>query len=550
MRARNRSIRFKIASILLVPLASLVGFWMFALYTASEDVAWLDVVPDTVGSGNSTVSGGLARLAIVAGLGLVAVVASIVIGIRVARPIVREMRGLSAGTRDFADRTLPLIAERLRRGEATDGDVDAPTYSATTTETAELLESFVAARRVAVQATVQEAAVRNGVGAAFINLARRNQALLHRQLGLLDTMERQTSEPEELENLLLLDQLATRMRRHAESLVILSGAAPGRGWRNPAPLVEVIRKAIAEVEDYARVTVSPIPHAALAGPAVADTIHLLAELVENATLFSPPHTNVRVDGQLVGNGFAIEIEDRGLGMSAEDLAKANEMLGSPPEFDLSDSSRLGFFVIGRLAARHVIKVSLRASPYGGTTAIVLIPWSLVAQNPDAAAPNGTAGHAVPTAEGERPAPQPVPALSTDTSGGQAPPARGQEGDPARPTRDSRGHAAAPGVAGNDAVVPTAAPTAGDPAEEAADAARDLPRRKRQANAAPQLRAHPQQSDEPRSGADSEREPGQVRTRMAAIQQGWVRGRSDAEPPPHSSVPLAGSVAETTEEEGG
>src|SRR5690606_38330656 len=202
---------------------------------------------------------------------------------------------------------------------------------------------------------------------------------LHRQLSLLDTMERRTEDPSELSDLFRLDHLATRMRRHAEGLVILAGKSAGRGWRRPVPLVDVVRGAVAEVEDYPRVRVQPLPRVALLGSAVADVIHLLAEVVENATTFSPPQSPVRVSGHAVANGFAIEVEDRGLGMTEEALRAANARLADPPEFDPSDSAQLGLFVVARLAERHGIQVTLRPSPYGGTTAIALIPGSLIVE---------------------------------------------------------------------------------------------------------------------------------------------------------------------------
>jgi len=167
------------------------------------------------------------------------------------------------------------------------------------------------------------------------------------------------------------------MRRHAESLIILSGDAPARGWRNPVPLVDVIRAAVAEVEDYTRIKVTATTRAGLAGPAVGDVIHMIAELAENAAIFSPPNTPVLIGGDVVGRGFAIEIEDRGLGMSEEQRAEINERLANPPPFDLSGSDQLGLFVAGQLAKRHNVRISLRSSPYGGTTAIVLIPLTLV-----------------------------------------------------------------------------------------------------------------------------------------------------------------------------
>ena len=231
--------------------------------------------------------------------------------------------------------------------------------------------------RPPIRAAVDEAKLRQGLNDVFRSLARRSQSLLHRQLTLLDQMERRASDPEALDDLFRLDHLTTRMRRHAEGLVILAGAPPGRGWSSPVRMVDVMRGAIAEVEDYARVSVATRSQAALAGSAVADVIHLLAELIENATTLSPPYTSVRVSGDTVANGFAIEVEDRGLGMSPPRLAEFNDRLANPPEFNPSDSEQLGLFVVSQLAKRHGIQVTLKASPYGGTAAIVLIPHHLV-----------------------------------------------------------------------------------------------------------------------------------------------------------------------------
>ena len=224
---------------------------------------------------------------------------------------------------------------------------------------------------------MDEAKLRRGLNDVFRSLARRSQSLLHRQLALLDQMERRATDPEALDDLFRLDHLTTRMRRHAEGLVILAGAPPGRGWSSPVRMVDVMRGAIAEVEDYARVSVATRSQAALAGSAVADVIHLLAELIENATTLSPPYTSVRVSGDTVANGFAIEVEDRGLGMSPPRLDELNERLARPPEFNPSDSEQLGLFVVGQLAKRHGIRVTLKVSAYGGTAAVVLIPQHLV-----------------------------------------------------------------------------------------------------------------------------------------------------------------------------
>jgi signal transduction histidine kinase len=320
------------------------------------------------------------RVVLAGALGLVAVVASLILSLWVGRSVISELTGLRRAALDLANERLPRVIRRLRRGEEVDVAAEAPPLSFSTREIDQVGQAFNAARRTAIQGAVEEAALRRSISEVFLNLARRNQALLHRQLSLLDTMERRISEPDELDDLFRLDHLATRMRRHAEGLIILSGQAPGRGWRNPVPAVDVSRAAAAEVEDYARVTVAAMPRVAISGTAVADLIHLLAELIENATLYSPPDTTVQVAGQIVAHGFALEVEDRGLSMDPAALAQANEKLARPPDFDLSNSAQLGLFVVGRLAQRHSIQVTLRTSPYGGTTAIVLLPDGIVVRS--------------------------------------------------------------------------------------------------------------------------------------------------------------------------
>ena len=317
-------------------------------------------------------------MALAGGVGLVGLLLSIGLSILIGRWIIRRLAGLEQSAVTLAGVELPGVVARLRRGE------DVPVEELTgqqpefgRDEIGRVAQAFDAARRTAIEAAVGEARMRRGINDVFRNLARRNQSLLHRELTVLDGMERRTTDPETLEDLFRLDHLTTRMRRHSEGLIILSGAAPGRGWVHPVRMIDVLRAAAAEVEDYSRVTVTTPSAAALTGPAVADVIHLLAELIENATTLSPPYTPVRVSGDLVASGFAVEIEDRGLGMSEQRYVELNGRLAEPPEFDVFNSEQLGLFVVGQLAKRHGIRVTLRPSPYGGTTAIALIPTSLV-----------------------------------------------------------------------------------------------------------------------------------------------------------------------------
>jgi len=319
------------------------------------------------------------ELILAAGLGLLGTIASIALSLIIGRGLVRQLRELRESALTLAHDKLPSVIGQLRAGQQVDASEYEPGEASTGSEIEQVQHAFNIVQQTAVQSAIDEARLRRGISDVFRNLAGRSQSLLHRQLTLLDGMERRATEPDELEDLFRIDHLTTRMRRHAEGLIILSGEAPARGWRQPVPLVDVLRAAVAEVEDYTRIRVLCRTNAAVAGHAVADVIHLVAELAENATVFSPPNTPVRIQGDIVGRGFAVEIEDRGLGISQVRMDEINTNLASPPQFDLSGSDRLGLFIAGQLAQRHEIKITLRPSVYGGTTAIVLIPTSLVVE---------------------------------------------------------------------------------------------------------------------------------------------------------------------------
>ncbi|MGK4584242.1 nitrate- and nitrite sensing domain-containing protein [Kitasatospora sp. HPMI-4] len=325
------------------------------------------------------VRGGIAGV-----VGLVAVVLSIAISYRIGRGLAYELITLRNAAQELAGTRLPSVMLRLRKGETVDVAAEAPAIDLGPAEIGQVGRAFNAVQRAAVEAAVEQAELRRGVAAVFVNLARRSQVLLHRQLTLLDTMERRAENPTELEDLFRLDHMTTRMRRHAEGLIILAGGSPGRAWRKPVRMVDVVRAAVSEVEDYARVVVRPFPGTGLLGSTVADVAHLIAELVENATVYSPPNTQVTVQGEVVAHGFCLEIDDRGLGLGEQALAEINQRLSEEQEFDLADTDRLGLFVVSRLARRHGIRVHLRPSPYGGTSAVVLIPRELLAEAPESA----------------------------------------------------------------------------------------------------------------------------------------------------------------------
>ncbi|MGW8951795.1 sensor histidine kinase [Streptomyces sp. NPDC055709] len=475
-------------------------------------------------------------------LGLAAVAASLVISVRIGRALVVELVSLRNTALEIARHKLPHAMRRLRSGEEIDVQAEAPPGPPPPDEIAQVGEALSTVHRAALSAAVERAELSRGISGVFVNLARRSQVLVHRQLNLLDSMERRAEDPNELGDLFRLDHLTTRMRRHAESLIILSGAAPGRAWRMPVPLTNVVRAAVSEVEDYARVEVRQLPETSVVGAAVADLTHLLAELVENAAQFSPPHTKVRVSGEPVGNGYALEIEDRGLGMGKDALADANRRIEQSEALDLFDSDRLGLFVVSRLSARHAIKVRLRTSPYGGTTAVVLIPTPLL----QSALPAGSAPSAAARSAADA---IPSPAHSTPHLAADATIRSAGHGEERLPGQTGRhlveaqpdGAAPPPGVIAlrlrdrpqsaprGESRRSEQPPVPSPPAQPSSPGdGNGLPRRVRQANLVPQLREalKPEPAADPAGPAaydTPERTPEQVRDRMTAYRAGWTRG---------------------------
>jgi signal transduction histidine kinase len=371
----SRSIDFYVAAGLIAPVTGLLAAWGLVtglvLSGTLDDASWLD----PASHGQRTLIG----TAVIAGTGLAVAVAAAALTARLVRRLSREAVRLAETARQLADERLPRLADALRDGEQAAGDLaTAPMPQTSVAEIADVSAAVARMHRAAAAAAAAEAGMRNGFREILASLGRRNQSLLHRQLRIIDTLEQQASSPAELAELFALDHLTTRMRRHAESLTILSGAASGRTWGGPVPVIDVMRAAAAEVEDYTRVTVISDATEAVAAPAVTDVTHLLAELIENATLFSPSSTRVEVRGERVANGFAIEVDDRGLGIPPDQLRQLNAQLAEPPDVHLADADRLGLFVAGRLAARHGVHVSLSPSPYRGTKAVVVLPDGIVA----------------------------------------------------------------------------------------------------------------------------------------------------------------------------
>ncbi|MFE0629952.1 nitrate- and nitrite sensing domain-containing protein [Streptomyces sp. NPDC058864] len=542
--------------------------------TAAQVLSGLGQVATVTAPADRTVTQSLLSTSGIAVLlGLLGVVASLFISVRIGRGLVVELIGLRNTALELARRKLPRAMRRLRAGEEIDLGKEAPLGRHGADEIGQVAEALATVQRAALRAAAERAELVNGVSGVFVNLARRSQVLVHRQLALLDSMERRTEDPGELEDLFRLDHLTTRMRRHAEGLIILSGSAPGRAWSKPVPLTNVVRAAVAEVEDYARVEVRRLPLAAVVGSAVADLTHLIAELVENATQFSPPHTKVRVYGEQVGNGYALEIEDRGLGMGKEAMSEANRRIAQTQALDLFDSDRLGLFVVSRLARRHDVRVSLRSSPYGGTTAVVLLPTALLDMRaPEARPPRGAGtGGAASGPHGPRQgsAEVPPPAGASPRGDGDGLP-RPSAPRPVRLPEPAAAPVPAPARGG----APVAAAVGAPGAAPAADGG--LPRRVRRASLAPQLlepRA-PERTPGPRDAGHDvpERTAEQARSTMAAFRRGWIRGggagardAADGEPTgprPLRPAPAAGGARpapggpghpdgpDTTREDGG
>ncbi|WP_030978709.1 MULTISPECIES: nitrate- and nitrite sensing domain-containing protein [unclassified Streptomyces] len=310
----------------------------------------------------------------------------------VARSMIRSLRRLQDTATRVAQDRLPELVKQL--SEADPQDVDTSVESVglhSRDEIGKVAAAFDDVHREAVRLAAEQALLRGNVNAMFTNLSRRSQGLIQRQLSLISELESREADPDQLSSLFKLDHLATRMRRNGENLLVLAGEEPGRRWTRPVPLVDVLRAAASEVEQYERIELAAVPATEVAGRVVNDLVHLLAELLENATSFSSPQTKVRVTGHALPDGrVLVEIHDTGIGLSPEDLAAINERLASPPTVDVSVSRRMGLFVVGRLSLRHGIRIQLRPSDSGGTTALVMLPVD-VAHGGKQPAPKPAAG---------------------------------------------------------------------------------------------------------------------------------------------------------------
>ncbi|MFJ3169923.1 nitrate- and nitrite sensing domain-containing protein [Streptomyces roseus] len=292
-----------------------------------------------------------------------------------ARSMIRSLRRLQDTATRVAQDRLPELVKQLSESDPQDVDTSVESVGLhTRDEIGQVAAAFDDVHREAVRLAAEQALLRGNVNAMFTNLSRRSQGLIQRQLSLISELESREADPDQLSSLFKLDHLATRMRRNGENLLVLAGEEPGRRWTRPVPLVDVLRAAASEVEQYERIELASVPGTDVAGRVVNDLVHLLAELLENATSFSSPQTKVKVTGHALPDGrVLVEIHDTGIGLSPEDLAAINERLASPPTVDVSVSRRMGLFVVGRLSLRHGIRIQLRPSDSGGTTALVMLP---------------------------------------------------------------------------------------------------------------------------------------------------------------------------------
>ncbi|NIJ13361.1 signal transduction histidine kinase [Saccharomonospora amisosensis] len=515
----------------------------------------------------------LTRSVLIAVASLVLATAVLLLAMRMGNSVVRRLRKLRDDTLR-ADERLPSVVQRIRDGEPVNVSQEVPELHVGYDEIGEVAQAFNKAQQTAVNAAVQEAQLREGTNAVFLNIARRSQAVVQRQLQVLDKAERAVEDPDQVELLFQLDHLSTRERRNAENLIILGGGQLGRQWRDGARLIDVVRSAVSETSQYNRVNIGRIPDMTLVGRAVADVVHLLAELVDNAIEFSPPGSSIEVRSNPVGKGTVIEVEDQGIGIDLEDREDYNAMFREPPDFSvmaLTQDSRIGFFVVAKLAHEHGIKITLLESIYGGVRAVVLLPTNLTAAeaaNQDSdpadddvtlraiprvpAAAGVSNGHSSLFAEHQGNGKVAHPSAEPSTNGagearveeefrtrrrpGAAPPPQAPQQVPPQPQGPQ--HQAPQQVPPQRPQGPQhQAPPPQQPqwpAQSDGDLP-PLPRRRRQTHLAPQLQDDPAPDQEPEpehesAEPDFDERAAQARNVMSAFQRGTERGRAEDQGP--------------------
>ncbi|MEV0221631.1 nitrate- and nitrite sensing domain-containing protein [Streptomyces sp. NPDC050704] len=483
----------------------------------------------------------LVKAASLSAAGLVALLVCVVMSWRITRSLSRRLRGLRIATLSLAEERLPDVVARLDRGEKIDVESATPPLDYGRDELGQVAQAFNAAQRTAVHTAVELADTRRGFQKVILGIARQSQNLVNLQLTKLDALERAHQDPDILKGLYELDSTASQLRRYEENLVIISGEQPRRSWTEPVALIDILRSAVGEVAEYQRVEVHTDEEVFLTPPAVADVIHLLAELIDNATAYSPAPSPVGVRAAMVAKGLAVEIEDRGLGMSEDDYTSFNAQLAVPPQFDvvaLADDLRLGMFVIARLATRHGIAVTLRSSPYGGTTAIVLIPHDIVVREP-LEPPSPDTEITDPAHASARPEPVGAAAAKSPAGGASAPDRqtheRSHEAQPVARARtaDASPATATPRSASSSSAVGMPHPDSGAAGRRAAARSTEaesgggltpLPRRVPQTSLAAELRedSGPAEADDSSADFTAER----AASSLSGFQRGTLQARDN------------------------
>ncbi|MCX4750647.1 nitrate- and nitrite sensing domain-containing protein [Kitasatospora sp. NBC_01287] len=487
-----------------IPLPPVQAQWRQSVDLATPQlVSLLQTRSDSVvATGKSAVRTLLLRVVLTSVIGLIAVIAVIITSWRLTRSLRRRIVDLQGQAVEL-ERTLPELVDRLGRGEQVapeQGSREVSADPAGGDELSRLGQALDLARHSAVTAAVGQAEQHRGFERLLQRIARRTQLLIGLQLKTLDEMERKHEDPEVLEGLFDLDHLTARLRRYEENLVILAGGQPQRRWRKPVPLLDVLRAAQGEVQDYRRILIDIEGTPWLSERAVGPVVHVLAELMENAAAFSKPPTPVEVRAAMVGRGLAVEIEDRGLGMETEQLDAANGLMRRPPRLDVlaqAEDIRLGLYVVARLADTLGLRVEFRASAFGGTRAVVLIPGELVTSGPvlepvlveAGALPSRVRGRTLPA----EPAAvrQPLPPAAAPAS------------------------APVPAPESAPAVRPSWAASATDHERTAETVQPPLPQRVRQASLAAELRIPPTSADQGPTPGDPAEVPPPAPTRSGA-----------------------------------
>ena len=368
---RNWPVRSRLLVLVAIPILTTVAFGIVLIVSSLQSPA-----ADTFGG--SARGRSVTPAVVDAVIVIVVVLVALWVMLVVARSIVEPLRRLQDGALEVTN----VLPDAVRRISETDGEgvpLDVkPIGVDSSDEIGVVARAFDEVSGEALRLAANEAALRGNVGAIYMNLSRRSQSLVERQISLIDDLEQGEQDAERLANLFKMDHLATRMRRNSENLLVLAGHELLSRGNQPAPLVDVIRAAVSEIEEYERVSLDVQRGIMVTGPAVNDVVHAVAELAENATSLSSADTEVKISGHVLSSGGAlIDITDRGVGMSAQEMANANWQLDNPPLIDVDVSRRMGLFVVGKLAERHGIRVRLRPAPTGGVTALVWLPDELI-----------------------------------------------------------------------------------------------------------------------------------------------------------------------------